>query len=240
MHTDRPYCLSIAGFDPCGGAGIMADTKVFECLQTNGLGIVSAITYQNDSEFEGVNWCGVTEIEKQLSLLQKYPVKAAKIGLIESFEQVMLTSRLLKRMFPGIFIVWDPILKASAGFSFHSNSFVVNDVLENVDLITPNFEEFSQLGMSGQISTDCAVLLKGGHRTDKPGVDCLYYYGKTFDIAGTPITNKIDKHGTGCVLSAAIAAHVAKAESLYNACQKAKSYVERFILSNDTKLGHHL
>jgi hydroxymethylpyrimidine/phosphomethylpyrimidine kinase len=240
MHTSRPYCLSIAGFDPCGGAGIMADTKVFECLQTNGLGIVSALTYQNDSEFEGVNWCSFSEIEKQLYPLRKYPVKAAKIGLIKDFEQLMKTSSLLKSMFPEIFVVWDPILKASAGFSFHDNTSLADEVLCNIDLITPNFEEFTQLGMAENLDLNCAVLLKGGHRTDKLGIDCLHYYGKIFDIEGAFIANKKDKHGTGCVLSAAIVAHISKAESVYNACKKSKSYVETFIQSNDTKLGYHL
>lgn len=240
MHTTRPYCLSIAGFDPCGGAGIMADTKVFETLQTNGFGVVSALTYQNDTEFNGVNWCSDQEIEKQLMPLAKFPITTAKIGLIKDFDQLIEISRLLKKLFPEIFIVWDPILKASAGFSFHKNTSVSEDLMANVDVITPNLEEYSQLGMSLNQKIDCAVLLKGGHREDKQGVDTLICKGESTDIIGKYIEDKKDKHGTGCVLSAAIVAHLSKGESLQEACKKAKTYVEEFIRSNDTKLGYHL
>ncbi len=239
MHAFRPYCLSIAGFDPSGGAGIIADTKVFECLKTYGLGVVSALTYQNDAEFKGIRWCGFSEIKKQVMPLKSYPVKVVKIGLIESLDQLAQTTDLLKNIFPGIFIIWDPIIKASAGFSFHNDISLPERIIENVDLITPNFEEYTQLISEVKKELRCAILLKGGHRKEKAGVDTLFYENKSFDIEGEPFKDKKDKHGTGCVLSSAIAAYVAKGESLTSACTKAKLYVERFIKSNNTKLGYH-
>ncbi|NJO87932.1 MAG: hypothetical protein HC831_02450 [Chloroflexia bacterium] len=85
MRNERPYCLSIAGFDPCAGAGVLADVKTVEQLEIYGLGVVSALTYQNENNFEGLEWMQFFDIKKQLLPLLKYPVKAIKIGLIKDF-----------------------------------------------------------------------------------------------------------------------------------------------------------
>ncbi|MDR3705199.1 MAG: hydroxymethylpyrimidine/phosphomethylpyrimidine kinase [Paludibacteraceae bacterium] len=233
----RPFVLSIAGHDPCGGAGVLADIKVFDHLGLSGLGVVSALTFQNDSCFEGVKWCTLEEIEKQLSPLRKYPVKAVKIGLIENFEHLQQVVDLVRNYFSAAYLVWDPILKASAGFRFHSETSFAEGLSKKINLITPNYEEYLQLQLD-KTPVACPVLLKGGHRDDKKGIDMLYSNGKETEIPGIEFKDKHDKHGTGCVLSAAIAGYVALGFPELEACTKAKSIVEQLILSNETKLGY--
>src|SRR5690606_34196243 len=95
MQIDQ-YILSVAGLDPCGGAGLFADIKVFEQHGLCGLGVATCITYQNDTIFSGVKWLDKDEILDQLRPLAKFPVSIAKIGLVESFELVSWLSGELK------------------------------------------------------------------------------------------------------------------------------------------------
>ena len=236
MSESRSYCISIAGFDPCGGAGILADIKTFENLKVMGLGVVSALTYQNDASFTGLQWNTFEQIKQQLLPLKKYPVEFAKIGIIEDFEILGKCINLLEETFPGVRIVWDPVLKASAGFLFHSNDGIPAVILKKLFLLTPNMDEYKQLNLKDK--SQCAILLKGGHREEK-GIDTLFFNGAELNIEGKAFDKRIAKHGTGCVLSSAIAAYMALGEELTEACRKAKAYVEEFILSNDSNLGYH-
>ena len=120
MKKNRPYVLSIAGYDPCGGAGVLADIKTFETIGVYGLAVTTGITYQNDHKFAGVHWLSKKKIKNQLyPLLEAYKVEYVKIGLIESLEVQSEVIELLLGYNNDIKIIWDPILKASAGFSFH-------------------------------------------------------------------------------------------------------------------------
>ncbi len=231
----RPYVLSIAGFDPCGGAGTLADIKVIEYLQVSGLGVISSLTYQNDAEFEGVKWCTIEQIVNQIKPLQVYDVKVVKIGLIESFNQLEGIINLVHLYFPKAYIIWDPILKASAGFDFHDENSLPVSLAKKIDMITPNFEEFEQLNLDEK--QVAAILLKGGHRKDKKGTDVLMVDGKQIEISGFDMPSKYNKHGTGCVLSSAIASYIALGDAPIEACVKAKQIVEQFMQSNDTNLG---
>src|ERR1700729_4382873 len=107
----RPYVLSIAGFDPSGGAGILADIKTFEAQQTLGLGVCSALTYQTENTFEGVTWVNKDTIIKQLApLLKAYSIDYVKIGLIENMEVLNSIIDYLLGKNPSMRIIWDPIL----------------------------------------------------------------------------------------------------------------------------------
>src|SRR4029078_291387 len=84
---ERPNVLSIAGFDPSGGAGILSDIKTFEANKTTGLGVCSALTFQNDIEFDSVQWISLADIKKQIGMLNaRFKIDWVKIGLIESPE----------------------------------------------------------------------------------------------------------------------------------------------------------
>ncbi|MDA3823990.1 MAG: hydroxymethylpyrimidine/phosphomethylpyrimidine kinase [Bacteroidales bacterium] len=232
---NRPYVLSIAGFDPCGGAGVLADMKVLNRLEVTGLAVVSALTYQNDSSFDGAKWCSLEEILNQLKPLKKYPVKVVKIGLIESLDQLEGVINLVHLYYPESYIIWDPILKSSAGFCFHKINSIPKNLSKKIDLITPNYDEYKQLQL--EHNDCCTILLKGGHRKGNKGTDVLISKGKQTEITGFEMPAKYGKHGTGCVLSAAIAGYIALGFSEIEACVKGKEVVEQYMQSNETNLG---
>lgn len=245
MNNDRPYCLSIGGYDPTAGAGVLADIKTVEMLGAYGMAIITSNTLQTDSLFIDVDWISTETIIKQFETLMKtYGFKALKIGLIQNFDMLHQIISVTKNRNPQLKIVWDPILKSSSGFNFHTkDTLEINFLEENCTLITPNWNEFETLwGADPEIllerQPNSSILLKGGHRKDKTGCDLLYTNGQFSEIAGKPFGGK-SKHGTGCVLSAAITAYLTKGHSLADSCTQAKTYVEQFILSNDTNLGYH-
>ncbi|MFY9151111.1 MAG: hydroxymethylpyrimidine/phosphomethylpyrimidine kinase [Prolixibacteraceae bacterium] len=240
--------LSIAGFDPSGGAGILADIKTFEANQVCGMGALSALTFQNDVLFEGLKWIEADEILQQVAVLRKrFEFSVVKIGLIKNLEVLETVISELKQSLTECQIIWDPIVKASAGFQFHGHfeREQLFSVLENCFLITPNTEEVTFLaGIDNPMEAaqllvkHCSVLLKGGHSKEEPGVDTLFGQNTVEKIlpAGKVI---FPKHGSGCVLSAAIVANLAKGNDLTSACHNAKMYVEQFLSSNQTLLGTH-
>lgn len=249
MVTERPYVMSIAGFDPSAGAGILADIKCFEQLDVYGFGVCSALTVQTDSHFIKNEWLETSQIIAQLKpLLASFQVSACKIGLIKDVPALLEVVSFLKAENPDLKIVVDPVLKASSGYGFHDWANGLNllkPVLEKITLITPNYLEMQSLGGDENVTDSaskwaqyCAVLLKGGHNTAAPGTD--YLYDQTTVKALKPLhTGVHQKHGSGCVLSAAIVAQLAKGNSLPEACKQAKTYTEHFLNSNKTLLGYH-
>ena len=240
--------LSIAGFDPCGGAGILADIKTFEANKVCGMGVLSALTFQNDIRFESLKWIEEDEILQQISVLKdRFDFSVIKIGLIKNIEVLQTIISDLKQSFPGCKIIWDPVIQSSTGFQFHDHFEMKQlfSVLEDCFLITPNTEEATTLtGVDNPIEAGyhlakyCNVLLKGGHNKKEPGVDYLFIKDKIEKILPTE-TAVFPKHGSGCVLSSAIASNLAAGNDLLTSCQKAKNYIERFLSGNQTLLGTH-
>ncbi|MCJ8165135.1 hydroxymethylpyrimidine/phosphomethylpyrimidine kinase [Pontibacter sp. E15-1] len=248
MPKQRPYTLSIAGFDPSGGAGLTADSKTFEALKVQGLSACTAITYQHEAMFAGVDWLGIGQLEKQLTaLLGRYKVPFAKIGLVQSMDALLQVLELVQRLSPETKLVWDPILKASASFPFHEevHAAQLEELCQRLYLITPNWNEMQQLmphlppmEAAAALSLHCHVLLKGGHNEAKPGYDYLFSNGTMRSFRPKqPVPQ--GKHGSGCVLSAAVTALLAQGYPLPKACRKAKDYTTRFLNSNSTLLGYH-
>lgn len=245
MNSNRPYCLSVAGFDPTAGAGVLADSKTFEMLEVYGMGIITSNTLQTDSLFIDVEWISVETIKRQLeTLLKSYYFKALKIGLVQNFNMLHQIISVVKNLNPDLKIVWDPILKSSSGFNIHAKESLELSFLEkNCTLITPNWNELetlwgTDLDILKERKPQAAVLIKGGHRQEKTGCDLFFENGNYTEIPGTSFHGK-SKHGTGCVLSAAIVANLSKGKNLIESCVHAKTYVEKFILSNDLNLGYH-
>lgn len=248
MAELTPFVLSIAGFDPSGGAGILADVKTFEAHKIPNMAILSALTFQNDNEFDSLTWISPDDILKQLSLLRKkFAFKVVKIGLIESLEILDKIMTTLKNENSRCMIIWDPIVNASAGFQFHSifKKDILFDIIKKCSLITPNTEELifltgknNYFKAAEELSAFCPVLLKGGHNSEEPGVDYLFSLNSQLRIP--PTKNQVyPKHGSGCVLSSAIASHLYKGNDLPTSCIEAKKYVEKFLSSNPSLLGTH-
>ncbi|MEI6507146.1 MAG: hydroxymethylpyrimidine/phosphomethylpyrimidine kinase [Bacteroidota bacterium] len=249
MTKTRPYVLSIAGFDPSGGAGVLADIKTFEANKVYGFGVVSALTFQNDTDFEKVEWVPLEKIIEQVSILQKrFQFEYIKIGLIENLEILNQLILHLNSNISNPKIIWDPILKASAGFDFHDeiNKKLLEVISKNSSLVTPNFEEIKKLtdeeeekNAAKKLSKYCNVFLKGGHNENDLGRDFLFTTdGKEFSFRAKQKLERA-KHGSGCVLSSAITANLAKGFKLHRACMKAKQYTAEFLNSNKDLLGYH-
>ncbi|TAL61670.1 MAG: hydroxymethylpyrimidine/phosphomethylpyrimidine kinase [Bacteroidetes bacterium] len=248
MPKERSCVLSVAGFDPSGGAGVLADIKTFEQHKVQGMGAVTGLTFQNDSEFEGVKWVDTAEIEKQIEILfRKFKFDFIKIGMIRDLEVLgKITSSRLQAQNPNV--IWDPILKASAGFEIHKtiDKKKVIDICSSIYLITPNADEVKiltgendEVKGAKELSQYCNVLLKGGHSEKNKAKDHLFTTeGKVFPFRPKKIS-PMGKHGSGCVLSSAITANLANGLSLQRACLRGKDYVTKFIMSNKSLLGHH-
>jgi hydroxymethylpyrimidine/phosphomethylpyrimidine kinase len=248
--STRPYVISIAGFDPSAGAGILADIKTFEANKVYGLGVCSAITFQNEDIFTGLKWIPAEDILRQLDLLlNKHKPTIVKIGLIENLDTLERICKHLHAFSSDLQIIWDPILKASAGFDFHSklNMEHVYRISSSLSLITPNIPEALELGETDAaelnmqaLSKYCAVFLKGGHSPNRVGEDFLFLKnGKRVSFGGRVFAVS-PKHGSGCVLSSAIAARMAKGADLEKACLLAKEYTLTVLESNETLLGYHV
>ncbi len=201
-------------------------------------------------EFKNCIWIEKQVILNQIELLfQRFSIDVVKIGIIQSWEVLLEVIHTLKKMNPTIKIVLDPILKASAGFNFHTkqNLKILEKVLTECYFITPNYDEIKELFPDKTIeetidfiSQKTNIYLKGGHRTDKKGWDEVYY-SKIAKLNIVPITTDsiFEKHGSGCVLSSALAANLSKDISLEDACKNTKLYIEQFLSSNKTLLGTH-
>ncbi|GAO31457.1 hydroxymethylpyrimidine/phosphomethylpyrimidine kinase [Geofilum rubicundum] len=248
MEDRLPIALSIGGWDPCGGAGLAADIKTFEMSGVLGMGVCTAVTCQVHDAFEGMEWTDDDLIFSQLKLLiSRYELRAVKFGIVPSMAVLSQCIALLKASFPGIKMIWDPILKASAGYAFHANTATddLSSVLSAVTLITPNTMEAGQLWgtadareLQKMLQPGGALLLKGGHAVGHAN-DVLIEEEGIRVIAGEKFANNPGKHGSGCVLSAAICAQLAKGEGLYEACVSGKRYAERYIRSTGHLLGRH-
>jgi hydroxymethylpyrimidine/phosphomethylpyrimidine kinase len=246
----KEYILTIAGLDPSSGAGITSDIKTFEAHNLYGLSVCTAVTVQNDVVFKNCIWIEKEIILKQIELLfERFSISVVKIGIIQSWEILLEVTKTLKKLNTDIKIVLDPILKASAGFTFHTiqDLDTFEKVLQNCSFITPNYDEIKELFPNKSIeetiefiSEKTNIYLKGGHRVDKKGWDEVYY-SKIVKFNIPPITTKpiFEKHGSGCVLSSALAANLSKEIPLEDACKNTKMYTEQFLSSNETLLGTH-
>lgn len=238
--------MSIAGYDPSGGAGLLADIKTFEQLNVQGLGVCTAMTLQTESECLSLNWQPLEEILSAIDVLMKnYHLEVVKIGVIKDAEFLSEIIKIIKINNSETKIVWDPVLKSTSEFSFFDLNTIseLENVIKQIDLITPNYNEYKVLQKNclfEKSENTCSVLIKGGHREDKIGTDILIENGKEVSIYPTDETSVYyPKHGSGCVLSSAIAGYLALGENVEEACRNGKLYIENFLTSNSTLLGFH-
>jgi len=244
----RPYALTIAGFDPSAGAGVLADIKTLEASGVYGLAACTALTVQNDVRFERVSWVPLASIQDQaLLLLVRFPIRVVKIGLIENLPTLLELIRWLKAYNPALQIVWDPVLRATAGYEFHPQpeADLLQAICRELALLTPNRPE--ALGLLLAASADeaaatlaawCPVLLKGGHAEGLRATDVLLAGRQRHEFSGPRLPHGA-KHGSGCVLAAAVLARLALGDDLPAACQAGKAYTTAFLGSNDSLLGYH-
>jgi hydroxymethylpyrimidine/phosphomethylpyrimidine kinase len=219
--------LTLAGSDPSGGAGIQADLKTFSALGTYGTAVLTALTAQNTRGVTGVHPVPADFVGLQLrTLLDDVEVHATKLGMLGSAGVVREVATVLAELRPGP-VICDPVMVATSGDRLVGDDAIDvlrTDLLPVVDLITPNVPEAAVLlggapareeaELSGQAERllglgPRAVLLKGGHLGGEESVDVLAT-ASGITVTRRPRVRTTATHGTGCTLSSAIAALVAR------------------------------
>jgi hydroxymethylpyrimidine/phosphomethylpyrimidine kinase len=243
MAKTRVFVASIAGYDPSAGAGTLADIKTFEMHKVYGFGVSTALTWQNDKTVKEVRWLSVPEIVAQLELLLiRFRIDWFKIGIIENAQSLLQLCRHLKHLNPEAGIIWDPVIKSSSGYPFFTGAADWQSLQPYLDWITPNVEEFEALVGSEEealrISENITIYQKGGHDEQEPGKDWLYMGGEKYPLNPKKV-NVFPKHGSGCILSAALCANLAKGYPPLKACLRSKRYIEKVLNSNPGLLGWH-
>ncbi|MEO0446276.1 MAG: bifunctional hydroxymethylpyrimidine kinase/phosphomethylpyrimidine kinase [Verrucomicrobiota bacterium] len=221
--------LTIAGSDSSAGAGIQADLKTFTALQTHGLTVVTSVVAETPLEVKTVHPLPEELVVDQCELLQEaFPIRAAKTGLLGSATVIEALLPSLRKL-PGPIVV-DPVAVASTGDSLVGASYAraLHSFIGQVaSLVTPNrLEAASFLGRDIRSSEEgrdaalelsqrfgCAVLLKGGHFQGQESTDWLADDSGIHSISRGRVELG-DVHGTGCTLSAAIVAQLARQEEL--------------------------
>lgn len=232
--------LSIAGSDCSGGAGIQADLKTMTLNGVYAMSAITALTSQNTTGVFDVLTVPPAFLESQLdAVFTDIPPDAVKIGMVSSKELIAVIAEKL-RQYRAKNIVVDPVMVATSGGRLIQDAAVAalqETLLPMVTIATPNIPEAEVLsGMSIQDKEDmvraakaigaaygCAVLVKGGHCVNDAN-DLLYADGEVRWFTGKRIANP-NTHGTGCTLSSAIAANLAKGVSLDEAIVRAKEYI---------------
>lgn len=242
--------LSIAGSDPSGGAGIQADLKTFSALGCYGMAVITALTAQNTQGVSGVHVPPSEFTGAQIDAIFKdIRVDAVKIGMLANAGIVGEVANKLQTH-DAKNIVVDPVLVATSGDSLGDPD-VVDAMIEKLfplaTLITPNLPEAHRLigaepsyagpdlkKMAEQLSTmGCAsVLVKGGHQPGDNAIDLLWADGEAATLSAERIDTD-NTHGTGCTLSSAIAAYLAKGHKLHNAVNAAKVYLTEALKASD-------
>ena len=214
-----------------------------------GLSVCTAITIQNDIAFKQCDWVATETILAQIdSLFDRFEINTVKIGIVESWKTLLQILKKLHTKNPSIKIILDPVFKASAGFDFHANEQqdILNEIWKLCTVITPNYDEIQSLypEMSLEetlqyISRFTNIHVKGGHQEDKKGWDQLHH-SKIVTVHIPPtVADVLEKHGSGCVLSSALASNLELGIELEDACRNAKLYTERFLNSHPSLLGKH-
>ncbi|MGW3467356.1 bifunctional hydroxymethylpyrimidine kinase/phosphomethylpyrimidine kinase [Saccharopolyspora sp. NPDC000995] len=251
-----PNVLTIAGTDPSGGAGVQADLKTFSAHGAYGMSVITALVAQTTTGVSEVHEVPPEFITAQLvTLLDDVRVDAVKIGMLANAEVIRAVIGVLDRYaLPRV--VLDPVMVAKSGdrlLAPEAVSVLRDELLPRVDLITPNLPEAADLLGEPEITDPDdmpaqaerlaglgakQVLLKGGHLDGRSSSDLLYGDGIAEFLSSERVVTTND-HGTGCTLSAAIAALRPQRADWLEAVREAKEYLTEALRASDRlDVGH--
>jgi hydroxymethylpyrimidine/phosphomethylpyrimidine kinase len=251
-----PIAVTIAGSDSSGGAGIQADLKTFSALGVYGASVIAALTAQNTRGVQGIHDVPPAFVTQQIdSVFSDLAVGAVKIGMLSRRETIAAVAEGLAR-YDARNVVLDPVMVATSG-----DRLLVPEAVEALRrrlipgalLITPNLPEAAALldeavaGNEDEMRAQgerllalgpAAVLVKGGHGDAPESVDILLERRGSTRFPAARIATR-NTHGTGCTLSSAIAAGLAKGVPLHDAIATAKAYVTAAIAASERlTIGH--
>ena len=255
-----PTALTIAGSDPCSGAGLQRDLKAFTDLGVYGLSVLTLLTAQNSAGVTAIEPIPTSFIAKQLAGLQRdFSIAATKISIVYNHANIQVLLEAIAQNNLG-WLVIDPILSASSGYSFFIESDFASlfSLLTQAALVTPNIPEAALLSGRSQQEVIAQpeaiikqlhqlgiknILLKGGHAQPDGNRVVSDYFSDSQKIYALPHKHiKSDAypeagfHGTGCVLSSAIAAYLAHGFTLLDAVKQAQVYLLKS-MENAIRLG---
>lgn len=240
-----PTALSVAGSDPSGGAGIQADLKVFLDHGVYGMAVITALTAQNTREVRAVHVAPPPFVRAQIQTLRDdMPIGAVKIGMLANAEVALAVCEALAGLSAPV--VLDPVLIAKSNARLldpAAEAVLRGPVVDLATLVTPNLPEAEVL-LDGEAPeawaarTGKALLLKDGHGSGREVADRLFLPDGRVRTWRHPRQDSRNNHGTGCTLSSAIAARLARGETLEAAVEGGLRYVTHLLrFSEDHTLG---
>lgn len=242
----KGVCLTIAGSDSGGGAGIQADLKTFGAFHVYGISAITALTAQNTTGVKAIHSPPAEFLHQQLTCLgEDFPIDAFKTGMLASIPLIKTIAEFIKLAGLQNYVL-DPVMVAKGGHRLldqNAEQAIVDQLFPLATLITPNLEE-AQVLLGHKIESldemkksalelgkvAKSVLLKGGHLPGDVLYDVLVSDGNVEVFEGQRVQTN-NTHGTGCTLSAAIAAGIARGNSLYDSVNKARRFVFEAIKS---------
>lgn len=255
----KQYCrvLTIAGSDSGGGAGIQADIKTISAMGCFATSAITAVTAQNTIGVQAIHPIPADILARQIdSVLSDIGADAIKIGMLHSAQTVCIVAEKLKHY--GIRnVVLDPVMVSTSGHRLVEEKaieVIKEKLLPLARVVTPNLPE-AEILIGRKISGECefrevarqlgesysvSVLLKAGHLSGETLTDYFYNFeDKSFTLLPSPRIETPNTHGTGCTLSSALAAALAKGEHLTTAVKSAKHYIQQAIISGSRyQTGH--
>jgi hydroxymethylpyrimidine/phosphomethylpyrimidine kinase len=251
-----PTALTIAGSDSGGGAGIQADLKTFSALGVYGASVLTALTAQNTREVTAIHDVPAEFVTAQIdAVFSDIRIDAVKVGMLSRPETIAAVAAGLARWQPR-FVVVDPVMVAKSGDRLLRAEAVAalrERLLPLATLLTPNLPEAADLlaerpacerrqmaGVAARLQGlgVANVLLKGGHLGGAQSPDLLLAEGELYWFEGPRVTTR-NTHGTGCSLSSAIAAGLARGRPLPTAVAEAKRWLEAALRAADRLgIGH--
>ncbi len=244
INPAPPIILTIAGFDPSGGAGIAADLKTFAAHNCYGIAAVTALTVQSTQGVQSMHLTPAATLRAQLdTLADDVTISAVKIGMLGGKSNAAVVAEFLDR---GQFahVVLDPVVKASAGgadlLDAAGVKFLAEELMKRATVVTPNIAEAELLADMeihdvAAMETAArklvergarAVVVKGGHM--EKAIDVLFDGTEVLSLGGDRLKSE-HTHGSGCTFASAIAAQLACARPLADAVLLAKAYVAKAI-----------
>jgi len=254
-----PVCLTIAGLDPSGGAGIIADIKTFSAFGCFATAAITSLTFQNTTGVFGAVHQTAESIRGQIEpIIEDFTVAALKTGMLPNREVIEETARIVKKNRLKNYVV-DPVVRSTSGFDLITDAaleVLIETLFPLADLVTPNLPEAERITrMKIENTRDIEraakmmqsfgaknVLIKGGHffdgkRKEEKGEGEIknriardfLFIGDDLKVYETAFIETTATHGTGCTLAAAITANLALGENLIEAVEAAKKYVTEAI-----------
>ncbi len=251
-----PIAVTIAGSDSGGGAGIQADLKTFAALGVYGTSVIAALTAQNTRGVTAIHDVPADFVTSQMdAVFSDFDISAVKIGMLSRAAAIRAVAGSL-RHYKARNIVLDPVMVATSGDRLLKDDAIValrEELIPMALVVTPNLPEAAALTSMAIARTENEmeiqareilalgaqnVLIKGGHGDGVESVDLLVGQGDVLRLSAQRIFTK-NTHGTGCTLSSAIAARLAKGLALAAAAHDAKAYVTTAIAQTDQlQVGH--